>query len=173
MVRTSFDHTVFHMGSNVLNDNGKRDREAEEEETFAACMVRKNLKGLRQLWESTNDKYKVLFWRQFGKLNDIIDVKIDEDAIRAFLKNYEPRLRTCVMPKLDLTPTLEEYHFLVSPTWTEESKTLYLPDLQKPVPTISAMKQRLENDFSIFNRWIDGALESRNNTVNINWQRIH
>lgn len=148
------------MNSDKLNDNGKRPsgaRVADGDKSYLT-FPRNDLKGLKEYRDSLSKDELRKFKRVFGKINSLIDVDIDESAIRALVKFFEPGLKSFVLPKLDLTPTIEEYHYLTSPTWSEEDLKVYELDSGKIVKKGGSLNPVLRQHFGLNINWLTGAL---------------
>lgn len=153
-----------------MNDNGKRSRESVGANIQA---IVRDLKPLIDFRNELEEKHRESFRRQFGKVDHLMDVKVDERAIRAFLKYYMNKIRVFVFPNFDLTPTLEEYHYLLSPNWLDTDKKIHVPDLSKAIVLENPMKRVLQEKCGISPTRSENAITTRNGKTQICWTLIY
>ncbi|MFQ6639429.1 hypothetical protein Gotur_015036, partial [Gossypium turneri] len=64
---------------------------------------------LKETWDQWDDEIKQLFYREYGDLPYLLDVKVDKYLFRALTQYWNPAYSYFTFEKVDLMPTVEEY----------------------------------------------------------------
>jgi len=70
------------------------------------------LQELRDIWAHWDDDTKQLFYRNYGDLPYLFDIKVDKHLFWAMTQFWNPTNSCFTFGKVDLVPTVEEYKAL-------------------------------------------------------------
>lgn len=107
----------------------------------------------------------------YGRLEAVMDIEVDINGFRSLVKFFNPKSKTFTFKNLDLTPTLEEFHYLLSPTWNVDDVKVHVPILDQT--NTNALTSNLQKYFGIDHEWMKGAIEGRTGYSMIHWIWIH
>ncbi|MBA0612579.1 hypothetical protein Godav_013167 [Gossypium davidsonii] len=75
--------------------------------------ISNNLQELKEVWDQWDDETKQLFYRDYGDLPYLLDVKVDKHLFRALAQYWNLAYSCFTFRKVDLVPTVEEYTTLL------------------------------------------------------------
>lgn len=114
---------------------------------------------------------KQLFRDTFGNFERIAEVSVDLEAIRALIPFYNPQARIFRLRNLDIAPTMDEYHYLLSPTWDRSQVKIYTQAMDRQLGfNIGMILQRY---FGLKPQWFREATNKRDRHYEINCDKIH
>ncbi|MBA0647755.1 hypothetical protein Goklo_015579 [Gossypium klotzschianum] len=76
-------------------------------------VTQNNLQELKEVWDQWDDETKQLFYRDYGDLPYLLDVKVDKHLFRALAQYWNLAYSCFTFRKVDLVPTVEEYTTLL------------------------------------------------------------
>ena len=72
-----------------------------------------DLKDLKGIWEKWSLERQVEFKRKYGEIALLLNVEIDWQLIKAIMPLWDPSYRFFTINQEDMTPTIEEYSFIL------------------------------------------------------------
>ncbi|MBA0612580.1 hypothetical protein Godav_013167, partial [Gossypium davidsonii] len=85
----------------------------EDNATIQIFVTQNNLQELKEVWDQWDDETKQLFYRDYGDLPYLLDVKVDKHLFRALAQYWNLAYSCFTFRKVDLVPTVEEYTTLL------------------------------------------------------------
>ena len=72
-----------------------------------------DLKDLKGIWEKWSTERQAEFKRKYGEVALLLNVEIDWQLIKAIMPFWDPSYRCFTFNQEDMTPTIEEYSFML------------------------------------------------------------
>ena len=72
-----------------------------------------DLKDLKGIWEKWSPERQAEFKRKYGEIALLLNVEIDWQLIKAIMPFWDPSYRCFTFNQEDMTPTIEEYSFML------------------------------------------------------------
>ncbi|KAA3461647.1 Nucleoside-triphosphatase THEP1 [Gossypium australe] len=72
-------------------------------------VTQNNLQELKEIRDQWNDEIKQLFYREYGYLPYLLDVRMDKYLFRALAQYWNPAYSCITFEKVDLVPTVKKY----------------------------------------------------------------
>ncbi|MBA0746719.1 hypothetical protein Gogos_009213 [Gossypium gossypioides] len=123
----------------------------------------RKLKKIRDQWD---DKIKQLFYREYGDLPYLLDIKVDKHLFQAFAQYWNPAYSCFTFGKVDLVLTIEEYTTLLRCPRNQVNKAY---SRAANVPTFL---KRLMNITRMSEQWVATLIKRKGNSKCIHWKSL-
>ncbi|KAG8473515.1 hypothetical protein CXB51_035632 [Gossypium anomalum] len=125
-----------------------------------------NLQELKDIWNSWNSEVKQLFYRNYGDLPYLLDVKVDKHLFRALAQFWNPAYSCFTFGGVDLVPTVEEYMALLNCLKIQAdraySRLVNVPTFLKKLISIMGMSEQ----------WVADRIKQKGDSKCIPWGNL-
>ncbi|MBA0754137.1 hypothetical protein Gogos_021536, partial [Gossypium gossypioides] len=113
-----------------------------------------------------DDEIKQLFYREYGDLPYLLDVKVDKHLFQALSQYWNHAYSCFTSGKVDLVTTIKEYTTLLRSPRIQVDKTY------SRVANIPTFLKRLMNIIGMSEQWVAAQIKQKGNSKCIPWKSL-
>ncbi|MBA0648728.1 hypothetical protein Goklo_016397 [Gossypium klotzschianum] len=129
-------------------------------------VTQKNLHELKEIWDQWDDEIKQLFYREYGNLSYLLDVKVDNHLFRALTQYWNHAYSYFTSGKVDLVPTVEEYTTLL------RCPRIQVDKVYSRVANVLTFLKRLMNITGMSEPWVAAQIKQKGDSKCIPWKSL-
>ncbi|MBA0799444.1 hypothetical protein Gohar_009961, partial [Gossypium harknessii] len=114
-----------------------------------------NLQELKKVWDQWDDETKQLFYRNYGDLPYLLDVKVDKLLFRALAQYWNPAYSCFTFGKVDFVPTVEKCTTLLCCPRIQEDKAY------SRASNVSTFLKRLMSITGMSEQWVAAQIKQK------------
>ncbi|KAA3481159.1 hypothetical protein EPI10_021547 [Gossypium australe] len=134
--------------------------------TYPDSITQNEFCELKEIWNQWDDEAKQLFYRSYGDLPYLLDIKVNKHLFRAMTQFWNPTYSCFTFGKVDLVPTVEEYTILLRCSRVQADKAYFraanVPTFVKKLMSITGMNER----------WVAAKIQEKGEGKCIPWMSL-